>query len=445
MNRVKLSVDNLNSGEYVAALDRPWSDTPFFIEGFFISNDRQIEQLKQCCRHVYIDPSKRTGESQKDIWTSDKNTALAIDSQVPPLSSDTAGYHLMTEGVEAPLDSYYDFPHAGQHPSSSAIEDELITAGNCYKNLGRELGLLVGCVVKSEHYDFSRLITTIGQMVDSCLRNSDALLWHTKHKTPSNYMFGHCMDVAALLAYVGCYLGYEKGTLIHMAMGGLLMDIGKIRMDKVLHIKSSPLSSEEKSSAREHVENTREILASQDFEFHPIVRDIAFNHHERFDGSGYPVGKHGQSNSAMVYFAGIADAYDSMCSTRLYQPNIMAPSEVIHSMYAWRDTQFPAELVDLFIQCVGYYPTSSLVKLNSGAIAAVVAQNPRAKLKPKIVVVKNSVGGNEELPRVVDLSDAVLDLRVADADFTPADEGLSYADLYITSEKMEQLLLAPQH
>ncbi len=442
MNRVKLSVDNLNSGEYVAELDRPWSDTPFFIEGFFISNERQIEQLKQCCRHVYIDLSKRTGNSEKNIWASGNSPALAIDNQIPPLSSNTAGFHLMTEGLGSALDSPYDFPHAGQHSPSNVIENELITAGNCYKSLGRELGLLVGCVVKSENYDFSQLITTIGHMVDSCLRNPDALLWHTKHKTPSNYMFGHCMDVAALMTYVGCYLGYEKDTLIHMAMGGLLMDIGKIKMDKILHIKSLPLSSEEKISAREHVENTRKILASQDFEFHSIVRDIAVNHHERFDGSGYPVGKHGQSNSAFVYFAGIADAYDSMCSTRLYQPNIMAPSEVIHSMYAWRDTQFPAELVDLFIQCVGYYPTSSLVKLNSGAIAAVVAQNPRAKLKPKIVVVKNSAGGNEELPRVVDLSDTSLGLRVEDADFTPSDEGLSYADLYITSEKMEQLLLA---
>jgi hypothetical protein len=108
-------------------------------------------------------------------------------------------------------------------------------------------------------------------------------------------------------------------------------------------------------------------------------------HHERLDGSGYPAGLQGEAITLPGRIAAIVDSYDAMTSSRPYAKGL-STYDAVRELKRLSQTVFQSELVELFIQAVGVFPTGTLVELNSGEVAVVVTQNRFRRLRPQVML-----------------------------------------------------------
>jgi HD-GYP domain-containing protein (c-di-GMP phosphodiesterase class II) len=115
------------------------------------------------------------------------------------------------------------------------------------------------------------------------------------------------------------------------------------------------------------------------------VNSMILHHHERHDGSGYPVGLTGTRIPLLGRMLGLVDTYDALSSDRIHQ-KAMSRHDVLQTLYKERDRLFQGELIEQFSQCLGVYPTGSLVELSSGEVAVVMAQNAARRLYPRVTI-----------------------------------------------------------
>jgi HD-GYP domain-containing protein (c-di-GMP phosphodiesterase class II) len=184
----------------------------------------------------------------------------------------------------------------------------------------------------------------------------------------------------------------EISSLEALALGGLLLDVGKTRLPEELLHKSGPLNPQERQQMEKHVDIGVQILADSqetpDGEAIPLeVLQMVAAHHERADGSGYPQGLENDAIPLFGRIASIVDSYDAMTSKSPFgHSEPMTPHEAVTELYELSEKKYQAELIEQFIQAVGIYPTGSLVELSTGEVGAVVAVNGLKRLRPEIVL-----------------------------------------------------------
>jgi HD-GYP domain-containing protein (c-di-GMP phosphodiesterase class II) len=162
----------------------------------------------------------------------------------------------------------------------------------------------------------------------------------------------------------------------------LLLDVGKFKVAPEILNKVGVLTSEEFAEVKRHVDYGVEMLTNVG-DISSAVINIARSHHERFDGSGYPAGLEGTQIPVFGRIAAIIDTYSAMSRKTPYRDAI-APHQILQEMYKWRNKYYQAELVEQFVQCVGVYPTGSLVEMTTGEVGIVIEQNMRERLEPTV-------------------------------------------------------------
>ena len=225
---------------------------------------------------------------------------------------------------------------------------------------------------------------TVGRMVESIFRNRDAITSLIRLKGHDNYTFTHSLNVCILSISVGRHMGFDKQSLHDLGVGALLHDVGKTMIPESVLNKNGPLTDEEFREMKRHTVYGHEILLKTK----GIRREsaaVALEHHERYNGMGYPGRLRGKDIHLFASVAAVADVYDAMTSDRVYQKG-MLQDEALQRIYTWRKAHFDSELVERFIKCVGIYPIGTLVELNTGEMAVVRAQNPVDPLKPRILM-----------------------------------------------------------
>jgi HD-GYP domain-containing protein (c-di-GMP phosphodiesterase class II) len=221
-------------------------------------------------------------------------------------------------------------------------------------------------------------------MVESVLRNPDALVWLTKLKTRDSYTYDHGIDVAIYLLAFGRHLGYPKDDLNVLGIAGLMQDVGKIMLPRDLLEKKSQFTPQEYTFIQKHVFHSLDILSKTPGVGTAVLETVA-QHHERFDGSGYPAGLVNDEIQVFGAMSGIVDCFEAITSDRPYASAI-STHYALQCLYKWKGKYFQDALVDQFTQCVGIYPVGTLVELNSGEVGVVVAQNRVRRLKPKVML-----------------------------------------------------------
>lgn len=185
----------------------------------------------------------------------------------------------------------------------------------------------------------------------------------------------------------GRHLGLPKKDIKNLGMSALLFDIGKMKVPRELLIKPGRLTKDEYLVIRKHVQHSVEIIENIKG-INDAVISIASTHHERFDGTGYPRGLRRNRIPLFGKIASIVDCYDAITSIRPYRKAI-SPTEALRMLYRQRNRAFQDELVEQFIQCLGVYPTGTLVELNTGEVGIIIAQNAIRRLRPKIMLILN--------------------------------------------------------
>jgi len=250
--------------------------------------------------------------------------------------------------------------------------------------------------------DLDHIEPVVENIVFSALNNKDALLGLMRIRKLDRYTFEHSVGSSILLVAFGESLALDDDELMQVGMGGLLMDIGKSVMPPSILAKPGKLSDAESAIMRKHVAHSEDILGKIP-NISDIVMKIAAEHHERTDGSGYPLGKAGEDISLYGQMAAIVDVYDALTVPRVYSKE-RSPNSALKKLVS-NTGGFNQELVQQFIHCVGIYPIGSLVALSNGAFAVVIESGDKGLLYPIIRVIFDSTKRQFITPQDIDLSD----------------------------------------
>lgn len=217
-------------------------------------------------------------------------------------------------------------------------------------------------------------------MIESVMLDADALKCMSALRSKDAYLLEHSVNVAFLLVTFGKYLKLDRIMLREMAVGGILHDIGKIKVDnKVLH-KPGKLTPEEFEHMKLHQVYALEIM-NETTGLSQISKDICLMHHEKLDGRGYPRGLKGDEIPRHGRMSCIVDIFDALTATRCYK-EAMSPAAAFKILLSLTPFHLDQELVYEFIRCIGVYPVGSLVELSDGRVGIVWTSNERDTLHP---------------------------------------------------------------
>ncbi|MCP4725222.1 MAG: HD-GYP domain-containing protein [bacterium] len=228
----------------------------------------------------------------------------------------------------------------------------------------------------------------VNGMVKSVFRNKDALLSLTRLKSFDEYTFTHCVNVTVLSIALAGELGFSKEEIDVIGLGAMMHDVGKMRVPDAVLNKPGKLTPEERVEIQKHTVFAKEILEEKgDIPEKAIL--MAYEHHEKADGSGYPNGKTADQIQRESVVNAVADVYDALTSARVYKPG-MPPPHALSFIKSRAESEFDPEYVDKFIETIGIYPVGSIVEFNSGQIGVVKEVNRDDLYKPFVILVMNA-------------------------------------------------------
>ncbi len=296
------------------------------------------------------------------------------------------------------------------YEDEKTVEEEIGSANDAFSRTNDLLHKVVDDIRSGNSLELTMVEDVIDDMVESMVRNPDALVWVARLREQDLNTYGHGLSVAVNLVAFGRHLGYPKFDLAHLGMIGLLLDIGKIRLPRELLEKTSRLTSEEFEMVKDHVEHGIDIL-HQTPNIHPDVLEGIAQHHERMNGTGYPNFLMGDQISVFGRMAAIADTFAAVTKRRPYAAPV-SPHEALQMLSNWGGTQFHVTMVEQFIQSIGVFPVGCMVELSTGEVAVVVTHNKIKRLRPKVLIIADPDKTPRRHPSTFDLLYDVSDTPV---------------------------------
>jgi putative nucleotidyltransferase with HDIG domain len=249
--------------------------------------------------------------------------------------------------------------------------------------------------------------TMIDGLAQAVAQNRSALLALTTLKNYDNYTFTHMVNVSILTMGQARGLKIDGPLLREFGLAALMHDIGKVRTPLEILNKPDKLTPDEFAIMKRHTVDGAEMLRSTP-DIPTLAPVVAFEHHLRLDGSGYPDGVKRPLLNVGTMLCGIADVYDAMRSQRAYQQAF--PTDRILEVLKRNDgKQFDQHLVRRFVQLVGIYPIGNLVRLNTGEVAVVRSIHAPDPYRPQVRVLFNRAGTRLDLPYEINLWEIVAD------------------------------------
>lgn len=256
-------------------------------------------------------------------------------------------------------------------------------------------------------------------LAEAVSRNRTALMALAALKEYDNYTFTHMVNVSILTMAQARALGIDGPLLREFGLAALMHDIGKVRTPLEILNKADVLTDAEFTIMKRHVIDGAEILRATP-DVPALAPVVAFEHHLRLDGTGYPEGAARATLNLGTMLCSIADVYDAMRSQRTYQQAF--PTDRILAVLRRTDgTQFDQHLVRRFAQLVGVYPPGNLVRLNTGEIAVVIATHAPDPFRPHVRVIVDRHGERVPEPIDVRLWDVAREGDLAPAIVEPVD------------------------
>ena len=243
----------------------------------------------------------------------------------------------------------------------------------------------------------------VEMLMEHMHRDPGPLLMLTALKSHSDYTFTHTVNVSILALALVQAISRDTEVIRDYGIAAMMHDLGKMRVPKEILDKRSKLTDAEFDRIRRHPVDTLQILretpGSSD-----LTLIVGFEHHRRFDLTGYPVLKHPLPQHFASRLCSVADAYDAMRSNRSYQKE-MPPEQAMDVLRQQSGKMFDPALVKLFIRMMGAYPPGTRVRLDSGEEAMALRANPEDPHRPIVRILDGDGGGGSDSLRLVNLAE----------------------------------------
>ena len=367
-----IPVTRLQAGMYVHDLNCGWLQHGFVRNRFLVASADDVRKVREIgVTEIYVDTGRGL---DPDALPAPDAAPAAPEAAPEPGPQHTAPAPAEAPAVHTPAKaaSSFERAHALHREANQIVRD------------------MLGDIRLGKQIEMEKVEPLVGRIVDSIFTQQDALLPLARLKQHDNYTFQHSVSVCALMTAFARTLEVPHETIREIAVGALLHDVGKARVPDEILNKPGKLTDAEFDRMKSHVVQSKIILQATPG-ISPIALDVAAQHHERFDGSGYPNKLAGQGISLYGRMGAIVDVYDAITSDRVYHKG-MAPTEALRKLLDWSANHFEPRLVKAFIRSVGIYPTGALVRLESKRLAVVQAQHADNPMQPTVKVIFHTAG-----------------------------------------------------
>lgn len=370
----KIPVRKLVPGMYVVDLHKGWLEHTLWRSRFLVQDDALVRRLEE------------EGVSEVSI---DTERGLDIPAPPPKLAA-------MAQTIVSRVD------RLKAKPKTLSLGEERRRSGLLLREANVVLRDLMTDARLGRVVDVGKLEPIAQRMIESVMRNPDALPPLTRLKIHGSYATEHALATAALVVALARQQGLEQLEIERLAMGTLLKDIGLAALDSKLVTKPGRLSLDERTVMESHVEEGLAVLEATARLAETSVA-VILEHHERFDGSGYPYHMSGSDISAAGRMVAVVDTYDAMTSDRPYRAAV-APTAALGQIFDAGGLDFDPAMVAGFVKAVGIYPVGTLVRLESGHLAVVEELHAEQLLSPTVRVIYHAGRRRYVEPALVDLS-----------------------------------------
>ncbi|MEN6350385.1 MAG: HD-GYP domain-containing protein [Syntrophomonas sp.] len=236
--------------------------------------------------------------------------------------------------------------------------------------------------------DIRNLRKVVSLLLDEIISNHNTLIHVDDIRTHDDYLLLHSLNVAILSMMTGLTLGYDEGKLMDLGLGALLHDIGMIMIDPKTINKAGGLTPDECEEVKKHPEIGFNILRTSR-EIPTRVTHIAYQHHEKVDGTGYPRQLERKTILDYALITAVADTFDAVTADRPFRKGYTTTDALI-ILKKLVNTYFDPEIVAAFSSNIAMYPVGSLISLNTGHIAVVTSATKLNATRPQVYVVSDN-------------------------------------------------------
>lgn len=211
----------------------------------------------------------------------------------------------------------------------------------------------------------------------------------------------HSLHVAMLSSAIGATLGWDERTLIDVGVGCLTHDIGMLRVPDRVYTAERSLDEAEFERVASHPLHTFDMMAEHLSAVPLASRMVAYQIHERCNGSGYPRNRRTGLIHEAAKVAAVADVYIALVSPRPHRPGLMPYYAVEHLLYGVRDGLFDSATVRALLTTISLFPIGSCVELSDGRVGRVLRSDPADYSRP--VIESWRPGELDAPPEILDL------------------------------------------
>ena len=383
-----ITLDQLRIGLYVY-LDLKWFEHPFAFNNFKIKDEEQIKIIKTLgLTKVRYDPARGDAKPQPSQM---KEAAV---EEKPPLEAKEhpalAAKRALIEKIKL------------QREASARIENAFVDTAKTIHNVEKNL-------LKHPAETVEQASKLVDQIADSILSAPELAIHVMGDRIGGEELYFHSLNVTMLSLMMARDLKLPAEAINALGMGALFHDVGCREIPKKIIMKMEPLTQSERNFYELHCQYGFEI--GRDLKLPQATLGVIREHHELYDGLGYPQKIKGESISLLARIVAVANYYDELCNP-MNIANALTPHEALATMFAKLRAKFDPKLLQVFVRCLGVYPPGTIVQLSNGVIGMVATINTAKPMKPMIVIYDAAVPKEEAI--LVDMETEV-DVNIAKA------------------------------
>ena len=328
---------------------------------------------------VYIDSSNMLVDADVAITEADIKKLINWEVEV----IETAGHEIknipLPQSQELPLNKK---EIVAQYEDLLKRRKELVSI---HRKAQMAISEVYNSIKSDKLFRLNKVESSVTDIINLLKQNQNVFLFLYGLDENKNYLITHSVNVAFYSILLGMSLKYTASQLIELGTGAILVDAGMMKVPIYIINKQSKLSDQEYNLIKTHPLLGYKAL-TQLATVSNNIADVSLQHHEQFDGKGYPRGLKGEEISELASIVSIADSYESQISNRIYKQKIYFHN-AMKNLISSGANKFNPRLLNSFLPSLSLYPIGSIVKLNDQRIGIVIGSSPDKPLRPVVKLI----------------------------------------------------------